>query len=302
MPSMDEILESYISYLSQTKSGSVHTGEAYRRDIGRFLGFLKEKGINDLGKVDKDIVFDYIEVLRSGKVTKGVISDRSFQRAMSALRSFYRYLNIAGISETDPFCLYKGAKVKRSLPDVLSFDEIERLFAVFDLNDPIDLRDRTILETIYACGLRVSECTGIDISDIDFETMIIRVTGKGDKERIVPFYPALKELFVNYIEGYRTLFQKDNSAFFINQRGGRLSSRSVEDILKRRSRQAGLKSNVHPHSLRHSFATHLLDNGADLRIVQELLGHENLSTTQIYTHLTTERLKETIKKAHPHRK
>ena len=300
MSSMDEILDSYISYLKQTKSGSVHTSSAYRRDIGRFLAFLEDRDL-DLGKVDKAVVFDYIEVLRSGKLTKGIISDRSFQRAISALRSFYRYLNMMGISEDDPFKSYKGTKIKKSLPDVLSFDEIERLLAVFDLDDPIDLRDRTILETIYACGLRVSECANIDIDDIDLDSMILRVTGKGDKERIVPFYPRLKELLIDYIYGYRELFKKDEVALFINQRGGRISTRSIEDILAKRSKQAGLKGNVHPHSLRHSFATHLLDNGADLRVVQELLGHENLSTTQIYTHLTTERLKETIKKAHPHR-
>ncbi len=300
MLSMDEILDSYISYLKQTKSGSVHTSSAYRRDIGRFLAFLKDREL-DLDKVDKAVVFDYIEVLRSGKLTKGIISDRSFQRAISALRSFYRYLNMMGISEDDPFKSYKGTKIKKSLPDVLSFDEIERLLAVFDLDDPIDLRDRTILEMIYACGLRVSECANIDIDDIDLDSMILRVTGKGDKERIVPFYSRLKELLIDYIYGYRDLFKKDEVALFINQRGGRISTRSIEDILAKRSKQAGLKGNVHPHSLRHSFATHLLDNGADLRVVQELLGHENLSTTQIYTHLTTERLKETIKKAHPHR-
>ncbi len=300
MLSMDEILDSYISYLKQTKSGSVHTSSAYRRDIGRFLAFLKDREL-DLDKVDKAVVFDYIEVLRSGKLTKGIISDRSFQRAISALRSFYRYLNMMGISEDDPFKSYKGTKIKKSLPDVLSFDEIERLLAVFDLDDPIDLRDRTILEMIYACGLRVSECANIDIDDIDLDSMILRVTGKGDKERIVPFYSRLKELLIDYIYGYRDLFKKDEVALFINKRGGRISTRSIEDILAKRSKQAGLKGNVHPHSLRHSFATHLLDNGADLRVVQELLGHENLSTTQIYTHLTTERLKETIKKAHPHR-
>ena len=300
MLSMDEILDSYISYLKQTKSGSVHTSSAYRRDIGRFLAFLEDRDL-DLGKVDKAVVFDYIEVLRSGKLTKGIISDRSFQRAISALRSFYRYLNMMGISEDDPFKSYKGTKIKKSLPDVLSFDEIERLLAVFDLDDPIDLRDRTILEMIYACGLRVSECANIDIDDIDLDSMILRVTGKGDKERIVPFYSRLKELLIDYIYGYRDLFKKDEVALFINKRGGRISTRSIEDILAKRSKQAGLKGNVHPHSLRHSFATHLLDNGADLRVVQELLGHENLSTTQIYTHLTTERLKETIKKAHPHR-
>lgn len=298
---MDEILTKYISYLAQSKSGSSHTSEAYHRDIKRFLDYLKDNDVTSLEDVTKDDVFSYIEVLRSGKITKGIISDASFQRAMSSLRSFWRYLNMTGITKNDPFSSFKSAKIKRPLPDVLSFDQIERLFSVFDISDPIDLRDRAILETIYACGLRVSECVGLDIESVELDALIVHVLGKGNKERIVPFYSRLKELLAAYLKGYRSLYAKDDGPLFINQRGGRLSSRSVENILTKRAKQAGLTINVHPHSLRHSFATHLLDNGADLRVVQELLGHENLSTTQLYTHLTIDRLKDTVAKAHPHR-
>lgn len=299
---MDEYLESYLSYLKDSHTGSKHTYEAYHRDIGRFLNFLEDQKIDDLAKVDKEVIFSYVEVLRSGKITKGKISDATFSRSMSALRSFFRYLCRIDVTQNDPTASFRGAKLKRPLPDVLSFDQITRLFDVFDLKKPKDLRDRAILETIYACGLRVSECAGLDLDKIDFDSMIVRVRGKGNKERIVPFYPRLKEILLSYIREYRNNYTLDDGALFLNQKGKRISSRFIEMMLDEKAKEAGLKVNVHPHVLRHSFATHLLDNGADLRVVQELLGHENLSTTQLYTHLTVDRLKETVKKAHPHKK
>ncbi len=300
---MDGYLEAFLAHLATTNTGSDHTIIAYRRDVGRFLDYLKEKGIDDLDKVTKQDVFDYLNYLRSGKNTKGTISDRSFARMVSAIRSFYRYLARSGITTNDPVSSFKTGKLTKKLPEVLRFDEVEALLDSFDLEDAIGLRDRCIIETIYAGGLRVSECVGLDVDDVDMYGLILHVLGKGSKERIVPFYPRLKELLERYMQEYRaTHIKLGEKALFLNQRGDRISARSVENILKAAALRAGIKVNVHPHMLRHSFATHLLDNGADLRVVQELLGHSDLSTTQLYTHLTVERLKETVAKAHPHKK
>ena len=300
---MRDYLDSYLDHLKETRSGSDNTYKAYKRDIERFLDYLEKEGISDLDAISKEDMYNYVEYLRSGQNTKGLISDATFARSLSAIRSFFRYLNQIEILKVNPVSSLKSAKVKRKLPDVLTFDQIERLFSVFSLEKPADLRDRAILETIYACGLRVSECTGIDVADIDLDGMIIKVLGKGNKERIVPFYPRLRDLLKRYIIEYRTVYAKrEEKALFVSLKGKRITARSVENILDKASAKAGLAVNVHPHTLRHSFATHLLDNGADLRVVQELLGHENLSTTQLYTHLTIDRLKSVVAKAHPHKK
>ena len=300
---MDEYLEAFLAHLATTNTGSKNTIIAYKRDISRFLDYLKDAGISDLDKVTKQDVFAYLNYLRSGKSTKGTISDRSFARMVSAIRSFYRYLARSGITTNDPVSSFKTGKLTKKLPEVLRFDEVEALLDSFAIEDPVGLRDRLIIETIYAGGLRVSECVGLDVADVDMHGMILHVLGKGAKERIVPFYPRLKELLEHYLIEYREVYaEPSEKALFVNQRGKRITARSVENILKNAAIRAGIKVNVHPHMLRHSFATHLLDNGADLRVVQELLGHSDLSTTQLYTHLTVDRLKETVAKAHPHKK
>ena len=301
---MQETLDRFINYMKQKRSGSKLTGESYYRDISRFLNYLNDNNINDFNDVDKTIVFDYINVLRSGSITDGKkISNSTYARNLSALRSFYRYLNETHIANNNPFLQFGKIHVDKHLPDVLTYDQVERLFDCFDLENPLDIRNRTILETIYACGLRISECVELKINNIDQKNMIIRVIGKGNKERIVPYYPRLNELFDLYIEEYRNLYaDNDTEYFFISNRKTKLTSRSIQLMLETSSNKANLNINIHPHMLRHSFATHLLDNGIDLRTVQELLGHENLSTTQLYTHLTYDRLKKAVDKAHPHSK
>lgn len=299
---MDKLLDDYLLYLSNRRSGSKYTSESYCRDISRFLDFLEERKIDDLNQVDKEIVYEYVSALKKGELTTKKISETSFARAMSALRSFFNYLNVVDVVKTNPFKLVHQTKKSQKLPDVLTFDQIERLFDSFNLENPVELRDRTILETIYACGLRISEATNIYVDDLDLNEMVLKVLGKGSKERYIPFYPRLRTLIKRYLKEYRSQFTTDNGPLFLNQRGHAISIRYVQKMLAQQGVKANLPLNIHPHLLRHSFATHLLDNGADLRVVQTLLGHENLSTTQIYTHLTTERLKKVVNEAHLHKK
>ena len=303
MRNLYETLDDFISYMHSKRSGSERTADSYYRDVARFIRFLEKEEIDSFDQVDKNTVFDYINELRSGKISRKKISNATYARNLSALRSFYRFLCERHICEENPFLLFRKVHVEKHLPDVLTLDQIERLFDGFDLNDPKDVRDRCILETIYACGLRISECCDLRLDHVERNAMILRVIGKGNKERIVPYYPRLNELIDLYIKMYRNEYAE--SAFpylFVSKRHGKMSPRSVQLLLENARIKAGLSVNVHPHMLRHSFATHLLDNGADLRTVQELLGHENLTTTQLYTHLTYDRLKKAVDSAHPHAK
>ena len=303
MQNMYKILDEFISYMYDKRTGSEATADSYYRDIARFITYLEDQNIKDLSKADKGLVFDYINEIRSGTITRGKISNSTYARNLSALRSFYRYLCERHISDQNPFTQFRKIHVEKHLPDVLTFDQVERIFDVFDLDDPLEVRNRCILEMIYACGLRISECCNLKIRDIDRKSLIVRIIGKGNKERIVPYYPRINELIDLYIEMFRNEFAKeDNPYLFVSKRGGKISPRSVQLLLEDVKIRAGLAIDVHPHMLRHSFATHLLDNGADLRTVQELLGHENLSTTQLYTHLTYDRLKKAVDEAHPHSK
>lgn len=300
---MYKTLDEFIEYFSLRKSGSIATKDSYYRDIERFINYLEENKINDFNDVGKFESMDYVEVLRSGKITKGKISNATYSRNLSALRSFYRYLIEIHKADHNPFTNFKKIHVEKHLPDVLTFDQILTILNSFDLSKEKELRDRCIIETIYASGLRLSEVTNLKINNIDLNELTLTVVGKGNKERLVPFYPNLAKLMKRYIEEYRNKYVKDTcDNFFISSRGEKLSPRTIQLLLSQVQLKTNLPINLHPHMLRHSFATHLLDNGADLRTVQELLGHENLSTTQLYTHLTFDRLKKTIEKAHPHSK
>lgn len=300
---MQKTLDNFIEYLSLKRSGSSHTSDSYYRDIDRFITYLQDKGIKNFKDVDKEVISDYIYVLRSGKISNGKkISNSTFSRNLSSLRSFYAYLQEKHLCDTNPFKMVKGVKSEKTLPDVLTLEQIISLLESFDLDKPIEIRNRAIIETIYACGLRLSEVCELKLKDIDFKDCTIRVIGKGNKERMLPFYSGLIDLYDLYIKEYRTLVlnDKESEYFFINKFGTHLSQRYIQDMLDSQAKKANINISVHPHMLRHSFATHLLDNGADLRSVQELLGHSNLQTTQIYTHLTFDRLKSAVNKAHPH--
>lgn len=303
MQNMYKQLDDFISYMHDKRSGSDATSDSYYRDIERFIRYLEDNNVKSLNKVDKSVVFDYINELRSGSITRSKISNSTYARNLSALRSFYRYLCERHICDNNPFFQFKKVHVEKHLPDVLTVDQIERVFDVFDLDNPLDVRNRCIIETIYACGLRISECCNLLLDNIDRKNQIIRVIGKGNKERLIPYYSRLNELIDLYIRMYRNEFADDDFPYlFVSNRHGKVSPRSVQLMLEDVKAKANLEIDLHPHMLRHSFATHMLDNGADLRSVQELLGHENLSTTQLYTHLTYDRLKNVVAKAHPHAK
>lgn len=299
---MLEILDQFITYIKIANSGSDKTADAYYRDIKRFIDFLEQNDIHDFKEVDKNIVFEYIEVLRSGKITNVKLNNNSFNRNLSALRSFYHYLNRFMNVENNPFMAFKSTKKAIKLPEFLTFDEIDSMINVLDEDNEDELRDKAIISLLYACGLRLSELTSLHLDNINFIDDYVIVTGKGNKQRLVPFYKECHDILVKYINTVRIKYQKSDDHVFLNKNGKALSNRYIQKIIDNIALKANINKNVHPHMIRHSFATHLLDNGADLRVVQELLGHENLSTTQIYTHVTIDKLKKVINDAHPRSK
>lgn len=301
MANYDEYLEGFLNHIALSRTGSADTADAYGRDVGRYLNWLSEHGIGRLEDVTKNDISQFITDLRSGKLGGVRLANSSFSRNLSALRSFYRYLyQFHGIT-SNPLHGLKGVSGRRKLPEFLTFDQMEAILNSFDLSDPTDIRDRCIIETMYACGLRVSECAGLRISMISLKENHLTVLGKENKERMIPFYRREGQLLALYLAQSRPLFVKqEHDILFVNRNGKPLSVRSIQNICEGSAERAGLSIHVHPHMIRHSFATHLLDNGADLRIVQELLGHESLSTTQIYTHLTEDRLRRVVASAHPH--
>ena len=294
-------VDEFIEFIVARRSGSAATADGYRRDLERFAAFLAEKEIADFGQVDKALMFDYVSLLRSGKITRGKISDSSFSRMLSTLRSFYHYLNRYQGLRVNPTRGLHSPKLNRTIPEFLTFDQMMTLFDSFDCEDPAALRNRAILETMYACGLRVSEVCSLTLNELDLDERILTVSGKGGKQRIVPFYKRLRTLLIRYLKESRALYLKEeHGVVFVSQRGAPITPRAVQMILAQAGQDAGLNQPLHPHMLRHSFATHLLDNGVDLRTVQELLGHSSLSTTQIYTHITVDRLEKSVDDAHPH--
>ncbi len=301
--SFEDSLNRFLDHIDLSRTGSKDTRDAYQRDIQRFISWLEDRGFTSLEDVSKTDMSDYIEELRSGEIGGVPLGNASYARNLSSLKSFYRYLNRYEGIKSNPVRMFRGAKARRKLPEYLTFDQMEDILNVFDLTEPADIRDRCILEVMYACGLRVSECAGLKMENINLPERFLTVMGKESKERMVPFYPRCAQLIELYLTAARPGFmvdQPEHGYLFVSQKGKPISQRSIQMIAEKSGELAGLSMHVHPHMIRHSFATHMLDNGADLRIVQELLGHANLSTTQIYTHVTQDRLKEAVDKAHPH--
>ncbi len=301
--SFERSLDRFLDHIRLSRTGSADTADAYRRDIERFLEYLRENGISSFEKVGKEDISDYVMKLRSGEIGGVPLSNSSYARNLSALKSFYRYLNRSEGVSANPVRMFRGTASRRKLPEFLTFEQMETLLDFFDLNDPAGIRDRCMIEVMYACGLRVSECASLQLSKINLKERYLSVLGKESKERMIPFYPRCGQLIELYLEESRPVFMEDREEhgyLFVNRRGKPITSRSIQLLCEKSGEEAGLAVHVHPHMIRHSFATHLLDNGADLRIVQELLGHENLSTTQIYTHVTQDRLQKAVDLAHPH--
>ena len=292
---MNNWIEKFIEYNSQINTNSDHTKDAYKRDLYKFKDYLEQEGIL-FDDVDREIILTYISYLR----LECHLKNASVARRISSVRSFYRYLGeFYGLSN-NPFALVKLGKKEKKIPEFLFYSEMIELLESIELDGDENIRNRAMFELMYACGLRVSEVVSLKIDDIDFTDQILRVVGKGNKERIIPFYDGAKEYLVLYLNSVRKKMCTDKErTCFLNLKGQPLTTRGVQYILDKVVLKSGLLLKVHPHMFRHSFATHLLDNGADLRIVQELLGHSNLSTTQVYTHVSKEHLKNTYMKAFP---
>jgi tyrosine recombinase XerC len=288
---MEKYIEKFIRYLQIEKNYSPHTILNYRLDLEGFRKFIGEA---DLEKIDYLALRKYLANLKENN-----LGNRSVGRHLSALRSFFKFLTREGYIKANPIIILSSPKLDKHLPQFLTEEETAKLIeSAFpkDDKDERGLRDRAILETFYSCGIRISELVGLSQQDVDFIGGIVKVFGKGRKERIVP----IGEAALGAIRKYLDRRKKQNDAVFLNKNGSRITTRGVRDIVEKYIKVAGIRQGISPHTLRHSFATHLLNRGADLRTVQELLGHANLSTTQIYTHLTTERLKAVYDKAHPH--
>ncbi len=290
-------LEDYRNYLSIERGLSENSIQNYRRDVVKLQLFTSDAGLesNPL-KIDPETVQLFIHHLAK------TVNPRSQARTISGLKSFFNYLVFENYREDNPMDLIESPKIGRKLPDTLSTDEIDGLIQAIDLSKPEGERNRAMLETLYGCGLRVSELTGLKISDLFFEEDFINVTGKGDKQRFVPIAPITKK----YIEIYRTEvrihqnIQKGNEdILFLNRRGARLSRAMVFAIIKQLAKKTGQKKNISPHTFRHSFATHLLQKGADLRAIQQMLGHESITTTEVYVHVDRQHLAEIVNQFHP---
>jgi integrase/recombinase XerC len=287
MSSGSEELDAYARHLSHEKNYSINTVDSYSRDIRQFLAFTKGSFEADPQKIRA-----YLGFLSSKKYDK-----TSVVRKVAAVRNFFKYLLKAKKISSNPFAYILTPKDDKRLPAVLSEAETAKLLDSIDTSDLYSLRDRAILELIYSTGVRVHEITTLDTNDVDFVNEEIKVLGKGGKERIAPSGGKAMELLREYMRRLKS--ESSTSILFINRHKGRLTTRAIEMMIKKYAFKAGIDKKVTPHTLRHSFATHLLDRGADLRSVQELLGHANLSTTQIYTHLSINKLKKEYNKAHP---
>lgn len=294
---MNEWIHKFLDYIASINTDSEHTRDAYQRDLNHYQSFLEREQIS-YDQADRQIILNYITYLRM----ECHLKNSSVLRKISTVRSFYSYLSEYHGLETNPFALIKLGKKEKKIPEFLFYDEMDALLNSIPLDNDEDIRNRAMFEIMYACGLRVSEVVSLRVDDIDLNDHVLRVIGKGSKERIVPFYDEAGDFLKLYLNQVRKKWCDEKERIcFLNLKGKPLTTRGVQYILDKVVLKSNLLLKVHPHMFRHSFATHLLDNGADLRVVQELLGHSSLSTTQIYTHVSREHLKNTYEKAFPRR-
>ncbi len=299
---IDKLSKEFITRLKHERGYSEHTLRAYQKDLEQFDTFLKTEKCKSLKHINHLLLRKFLAILRSKNYSKTTIA-----RKLASLRSFFKYLSREGELVSNPFEVLRTPKQAKKLPHFLSISDVDSLLKTTDETKPRGLRDKAILETLYSAGIRVGELVNLDESDVDFFGGMIKVRGKGKKERLAPIgsyaIKALKEYIGSPSKRRQAEKMKKSSnkniPLFLNKYGGRLTARSVARSLDKYLKMTGINPITSPHTFRHSFATHLLDRGADLRSVQELLGHANLSTTQIYTHVTTERLKQVYDKTHP---
>lgn len=308
---MEKHLLEFIHFLKDEQNLSNNTISAYRRDIKGFLSYLDERKVKDvLIQIDHRVIRDYLSQLKMKNYSRA-----SLARKLSTIRSFFKFLMFRGYIKDNPTLVLSSPKLERKLPNFLLREEIEELFSLPSEDTPLGIRDKAIMELIYATGMRVSELVNLNIWEVEWNWDEIKVMGKGNKERIVLVGTKAQESLKKYLKKGRPQILKNkmrwakespginyeinNNALFLNRFGKRITARSIQRMMRKYITIWGKKKKVSPHTLRHSFATHLLEGGADLRCVQELLGHVQLSTTQIYTHLTKERLKKVYDQTHP---
>jgi integrase/recombinase XerD len=291
----EHLVLDFLAYLEFERGLSRNTLDAYRTDLLQYGRFLEEREQSALDATPGD-VSDFLQ-----KLALDGASPATIHRKSACLRSFYRHLRRDGLLETDPTATLSTPRRARKLPHVLTRGEVEKLLAQPQGTEPASLRDRALLEVMYACGLRASEAIGLELMDVDVEEGVLRARGKGSKERVVPIGQAALKALRIYLERGRPKLVKGapETHLFVNFRGGHLTRQGLYKIVRRHAQTAGLADRMSPHTLRHTFATHLLAGGCDLRSVQEMLGHADVSTTQLYTHLSSERLKDVYFRAHP---
>lgn len=290
-----DYLTSYKNFLKLEKSLSANTIEAYMADIQRFIDYSGKDTPLTITQADIRSFFDELEY-------EGRINIHSQARILSGIKSFFKYLLIHDIIDTDPSELIGTPQLSRKLPTVLSPIEIDELINAIDLSSETGYRNRAILETLYGCGLRVSELINLKLTDLHFDESYVKIKGKGSKERLVPIGRGMKDAITLYIYNHRNTLdinRKDENILFLNRRGKKMTRVMVFTIIKDLAAKIGLKKTISPHTFRHSFATQLLDAGADLKAIQEMLGHESITTTELYTHIDREYLRDTIMRFHP---
>ena len=299
-PAFEHLMLDFLAYLEFERGLSRNTLEAYRSDLLQFGRFLTARGGTALAAEGSDIG-DFLEGLAAGGDDRPPASPATLHRKAACLRSFYRHLRREGRIENDPTAAVSGPRRGRKLPEVLTRGEVATLLEQPRGTDPASLRDRALLEVMYACGLRASEVIGLDVGDVDLEEGVVRARGKGSKERVVPVGSAAVSAVRAYLQRGRPALVRfgTESHLFVNFRGQALTRQGLYKIVRRHAVSAGLGERMSPHTLRHTFATHLLAGGCDLRSVQEMLGHADVATTQLYTHLSSQRLKDVYFASHP---
>jgi len=296
---IDLVLD-FLAYLELERGLSRNTLEAYRSDLQQYGEFLDRRGVDALAAGPADLAA-FVSELAEGREGKRPVVSATLQRKVACLRSFYRHLRREQLLEHDPTAELRGPRRSARLPNVLSRDQVQALLAQPRGGSPAALRDRALLETMYACGLRASEAIALELSELDLEAGMLRARGKGSKERLVPIGSKAIDTLEAYLARSRPKLVglHDEPHVFVNLRGARLSRQGLYKIVQRHARSAGLEQQMSPHTLRHTFATHLLAGGCDLRSLQEMLGHADIGTTQMYTHLSAERLRDVYFDAHP---
>ena len=293
----EKLINEFINVLKNEKKYSENTIISYQSDLDLFKFFLIEKGVSKINSVDYQVIRSFLNYLYEKKY-----SNRAIARHISSLRSFFKYLKKLNIIDSNPMILISNPKIEKKLPKVIYYNELEEIMKTPDLNTPLGVRDSLILELLYSTGVRVSELVNIKISDINFNKKEIRILGKGSKERIALYGSKCSNVLEHYIHDIRSnLYNEKYSSewLLLSKTGKQINQREIRFIIDDIVNKAGLKMHISPHVLRHTFATDLLNNGADLRSVQQLLGHESLSTTTIYTHISNERLRNVYLSSHP---